>query len=745
MAKTKARANKSTAKLKAKAKPKPKARAQKPAPKTKAKPSKAASSKAASSKAVSNKGSSAMAPAVRDVVARVAAIDWNGISGEQATGFATQFAVLAAGGKPAAKAFATIRRLLGDDGRTMPIAGLAFPFLTELLSHVPVADHAVILEYLTNAAMFGHAQWIESGFMPPDRDGGLLSARSRARIHAAFSAGAPLYRTLLGHGDAKVRAASAFALGFARSGDITMTTTALREALATEGNAGVRASLLLAIAMTDRGSVAASAAPSLTASSAEERLAAAIASSLGQSPDPRVVAVLGADAAVRLTSPWFSGDAAAFARRRVLVATFGAPPDERPGTAPVLTAAQLDALREMLGAATPPDVAAFATALGLPEKDAALRRFAGIPRAIPTGAHAAIYDRWMTWAETGVPETMGLARELAGEIPAAGFVAIIEAMGFAESDHDEELAEFAIPLAPGLAPPPADADDYNAPGTIYRYHAGTVDDLVRAYEQLVRAAGYATWSHGHDGDNDLNQGDVNAWHPDGREIRACFDARNGLVRARYESNRSLLRPFSAAMVDRHGAEPVLASLRTQAGAGVRLALVLLRAGWAIADHLRIAPDPVCDDFALTGGGRRHYIYGPPRSHIERLSGERRTHMVLRFLAADTDSVFGWARFADTPEVRFAATKMLHRQFTSSSTSYYDLDGAERAAERMAPWVDDPLRKVLRKHVKADDNPVVQVLLLARDGDWDAIRPALESEYPMAREAARKVLAAAPKP
>ncbi|MEO7093792.1 MAG: hypothetical protein ABI175_11115, partial [Polyangiales bacterium] len=321
---------KTTAKPAAKkAKAKAKAKAKKPAAKPKSAVKKAAAKRVAvKPKAAANKPApkpkAAMKPtaspttrAVRDVVARVAAIDWNGISGEQATGFATQFAVLGAGGKPATKAFATIRRLLGDDGRTLPIAGLAFPFIVELLAHAPGADRSTILEYLTNAAMFGHAQWIDSGFLPPDRDGGLLAARSRARIHAAFSAGAPLYRALLAGEDAKVRATAAFALGFAREPDAVATTSALRESLATEGDASVRASLLLALAMVDRASVAAVAAAGLTASSAEERLASAISCSLGDSADPRVVAVLRADATTRLRSPWFGGDAAAFARRRV--------------------------------------------------------------------------------------------------------------------------------------------------------------------------------------------------------------------------------------------------------------------------------------------------------------------------------------------------------------------------------------------------------------------------------------------
>jgi hypothetical protein len=79
--------------------------------------------------------------------------------------------------------------------------------------------------------------------------------------------------------------------------------------------------------------------------------------------------------------------------------------------------------------------------------------------------------------------------------------------------------------------------------------------------------------------------------------------------------------------------------------------------------------------------------------------------VVRYLDADNDRVTGWVR----------------------------------AAAKFAPFVDDGVRKVLRQHVKEDKHPVVAVLLLAAFDEPDAIRPALESAYPLAREAARKAL------
>jgi hypothetical protein len=152
------------------------------------------------------------------------------------------------------------------------------------------------------------------------------------------------------------------------------------------------------------------------------------------------------------------------------------------------------------------------------------------------------------------------------------------------------------------------------------------------------------------------------------------------------------------------------------------------------------PDAICDELAFRTATNRHYIYWTGRLHFDRVSEARREALVLRLIGPENgDQVFGWVRFAPTPAVRAAATKMVPRTF---GCSYYDLPRAEAAADRMMPFVDASLVPILKKAVAKDDNPTMQTIMLGRLGELDTVKRALDSDYPMARAAAKKALAAA---
>ena len=172
---------------------------------------------------------------------------------------------------------------------------------------------------------------------------------------------------------------------------------------------------------------------------------------------------------------------------------------------------------------------------------------------------------------------------------------------------------------------------------------------------------------------------------------------------------------------------------------MRRAIGLVRVGWAVADRTDGVTDPVCDELAFHSGAARHYIYWTARAQLERLDDARRAQLVVRFLDADEDSVLGWAKFSSGPEVQSAVERCVRRGFEERSTSWGSLDGAEEHAESVLPYVGAKLRALLREAITKDDNPTVAVLVLGKLGELDAVRPALESAYDMAREAARRVL------
>src|SRR3954470_20529244 len=95
----------------------------------------------------------------------------------------------------------------------------------------------------------------------------------------------------------------------------------------------------------------------------------------------------------------------------------------------------------------------------MPGNDPALRRSAAMPRAIPAGSHGPIFDRWMTWVETGVPDAEVLAREIAAAVPAALFADVAMQMAFAEQDARNHSTGFPMPEAPNLVAAPEGEKD----------------------------------------------------------------------------------------------------------------------------------------------------------------------------------------------------------------------------------------------------------------------------------------------
>jgi hypothetical protein len=693
----------------------------------------AKTTKAASKRA---ERSATIVAAGAELLARVAAIDWDAVSGGQAKGFPEAFLALGAGDKKSDKGLAKVKKLLGEGQDTRPIAGLAMPFLVELVAARVSCDLAALLCYLADASVFGHARWLDHE--PSVRTAFLAERRACARTHAAFCAGAEHYAGLLSHEAASVRAAAAFALAWV----VESPATTLLGALPNEADGAVRESMLLALSQwTKEPGVADALRARLDAGvPASERVCAAIACSFGVA-DAQMTPALIVPVVSNAASPWCGGDLRSVALRRALVLVFGLPPGRPPAEPPTMSDAQREILRAMLGETTPLEVTRFAERIGLPKSDASLRRFAGLPRAIPAGKHEPIFEQWMSWVESGTTSAARCCEQMLAKIAPADVVDVLELMSQAEAAALRELAAWGVPELPAV-PPPAGADDYQQPGSVYRYHVGSVDACVSAYAAMLRGEGWTVWAHGRDCPADLNQGDVVAWHVNGREIRACFDTHDDLVRARYEWNSTLLRAFAAAAVARDGPEQLLEGLRrvaARSGLEVWRAIAMLRVSWTVADVGSAPPDPACDDLAFVSGARRHYIYWTARAHLERLSGARRTALVVRLLAADTDGVVGWVQFAPGPETAREAEKLVARRYTSTSTSWNSLEAAEHEAEKIAPFVDAALRQRFAQQITSDDNPVVQVLVLGRFGERDPVRPALESEYPLAREAAKKVL------
>ncbi len=377
--------------------------------------------------------------------------------------------------------------------------------------------------------------------------------------------------------------------------------------------------------------------------------------------------------------------------------------------------------------------------LGFPTEERALRRLAGIARKIPEGPHAPIFDRWMTFVEGGEGSPVDLCKGLAKEVALPDAMRAIELLYYAEQDAGVDASAFSITMLPGATTPPLGEKPFQEPGSETHFYRSTVDPCVRAYVELLQREGYQTWSHGHDGSDDLNQGDVVAWK-DGVEIAAAFDQKGDVVEVGFEWNRTLVRTFTKALVDLHGAEKVLAELRKCTKLDMRGAIGMVRAAWAIADHTGSEEDPIADALAWRTGCNRHYIYWTARAHVERLRGARREALVLRFVGKEnSDQVFGWLRFATSPAINDAARVMVRRTF---NISYYDLEQAESAADRFMPYLDASLLPVLKKAVANDSNPTMQTILLGRMGELAVVKTALESEYPMARAAAKKALAAA---